>query len=36
MRNALGFIDACPIVRSVCPVASNTLGNRVHPALELL
>ena len=33
---ALGFIGARPLARSVCPVASNPVDNVIHAALELL
>jgi len=36
MRRALGFIGAGPLARSVCPVASNPVGDLVHAGFELL
>jgi hypothetical protein len=33
---ALGFIGAGPLARSVCPVASNPVGDLVHAGFELL
>jgi hypothetical protein len=36
IREALGFIGARPLARSVCPVASNPLGDLVHAGFELL
>jgi 8-hydroxy-5-deazaflavin:NADPH oxidoreductase len=33
---ALGFMGAGPLARSVCPVASNPVGNLVHAGFELL
>jgi hypothetical protein len=36
IRRALGFMDAGPLARSVCPVASNPVGDLVHAGFELL
>src|SRR6266566_7587412 len=36
MRRALGFMGAGPLARSVCPVASNPVGDLVHAGFELL
>jgi hypothetical protein len=36
IRIALGFIGARPLARSVCPVASNPVGDLVHAGFELL
>src|SRR5215831_12592657 len=36
IREALGFMGAGPLARSVCPVASNPVGNLVHADFELL
>jgi hypothetical protein len=36
IREALGFIGAGPLARSVCPLVSNPVGNLVHAAFELL
>lgn len=36
MRRALGFMDAGPLARSVCPVASKPVGDLVHAGFELL
>jgi hypothetical protein len=36
IREALGFMGAGPLARSVCPVASNPVGNLVHAGFELL
>jgi hypothetical protein len=35
MRRALGFMGAGPLARSVCPVASNPVGDLVHAGFEL-
>jgi len=32
---ALGFMGAGPLARSVCPVASNPIGDLVHAGFEL-
>jgi len=36
IREALGFMRGGPLARSVCPVASNPVGNLVHAGFELL
>ena len=36
IREARSFMGAGPIVRSVCPDASNPVGNLVHAGFELL
>jgi hypothetical protein len=36
IREALGFIGARPLARSVCPVARNPVGDLVHAGFELL
>src|SRR5215831_18187337 len=36
IREALGFMGAGPLARSVCPVASNPVGDLVHAGFELL
>jgi hypothetical protein len=36
IREALGFMVAAPLARSVCPVASNPVGDLVHAGFELL
>jgi hypothetical protein len=36
IRMALGFIGARPLAHSVCPVASNPVGDLVHAGFELL
>jgi hypothetical protein len=36
IRKALGFIGAGPLAPSVCPVASNPMGDLVHTGFELL
>jgi hypothetical protein len=36
IREALGFMGAGPLARSVCPVASNPIGDLVHAGFELL
>jgi hypothetical protein len=36
IREALGFMGAGPLARSVCPAASNPVGNLVNAGFELL
>jgi hypothetical protein len=36
IREALGFINARPVARSVCPVASNPVGELIHAGFESL
>jgi hypothetical protein len=36
IREALRFIGARPLARSICPVASNSVGDLVHAGFELL
>jgi hypothetical protein len=36
IREALGFIGVGPLAPSVCPVASNPMGDLVHAGFELL